>query len=92
MKTRGKHANLWQKTRKEWIRLNPPNHQGYYVCWMCGRWVPASEMELDHVQARSRHPERRYDLTNLRPSCHKCNSQKGSTEFVIDDLENLLDL
>lgn len=72
MRTTGKVTQEWLKTRREWIKLHPPNHQGYYVCWK-GDWVKAEEMELDHIENRSTNPEKRNDFDNLRPSCHKHN-------------------
>lgn len=81
MRSAGKYTLKWQATRREWIRLNPPNHEGYYVCWMCGTWVLPSEMELDHIKSRTRYPELRFVLSNLAPSCHPCNEKKGSREF-----------
>lgn len=93
MKQKGKYGKLWDATRRKWISENPPNHQGYYVCWICGVWVASNAFELDHVESRSRHPERRFDLTNLRPSCHSCNAEKGSGEveqeqFISNDFDD----
>jgi 5-methylcytosine-specific restriction endonuclease McrA len=45
-----------------------------------------AETTLDHVKSRSRHPELRYALTNLRPSCGPCNVMKGSLD--LDELAN----
>lgn len=101
MRQEGKIGKQWKKTRREWIKLNPPNHEGYYVCWICSVWVPAEEMELDHIKSRTRFPKLRFVLTNLAPSCHTCNQDKGSGDAVnpnisppefyteIEDLEEL---
>lgn len=72
MKRAGRVTKEWLRVRKQWVKANPPNFQGYYVCWK-GDWVKAEEMELDHIQTRSTDPELRYDFDNLRPSCHKHN-------------------
>lgn len=79
MRQIGKVGKEWLRTRREWVKLNRPNHQGYYVCCICGKWVPEKAMQLDHILSRSRHPELRFDLTNLQPSCGPCNQKKGST-------------
>ena len=78
MRKLGKVGKKWLQTRKEWVKLNPPNHAGYYICAIGGEYIPADEMELDHIQSRSRHPELRFDLNNLQPTCHNHNSEKGS--------------
>lgn len=38
-------------------------------------------MELDHVLSRSRHPELALEEDNVRPSCHDCNTAKGSLDY-----------
>lgn len=82
MKIRGKYTILWEQTRREWIRKNPPSHEGYYTCWLCNRHVHKDEFELDHIIARSRRPDLRFVLSNLAPSHHTCNSRRGSKEIV----------
>lgn len=74
----GKVGKEWLKVRKQWVKLNPPNHEGYYVCAIGGDWVLAEYLELDHIIARSRRPDLRFELSNLQPSCSKHNSEKGS--------------
>lgn len=75
---RGSVAWTMKAVRDHWFSKNPPNHEGYYVCYLCGRWVLPIDTELDHVEARSRRPDLRYDLDNLKPACHGCNKAKGS--------------
>lgn len=74
----GKYTQLWGKTRAKWITANPANHQGMYQCHYCHKLIPAIEMTLDHKQSRSRHPELRYELSNLVPCCSQDNEAKGS--------------
>lgn len=78
----GKTAKEWLQTRREWVKLNPPNHQGFWVCGLCGRWVHESEMELDHIEPRGSHPELRYEHSNLQPTHIACNRLKGSQRVV----------
>ena len=71
--------NDWNKTRRKWRELNPPNHQGYWICGICGQWVNESEMEVDHIKPRggtTRHL--RSDHSNLQPAHRRCNQLKGS--------------
>lgn len=81
MRSVGKKGREWLAFRRRWIKNHPPNHQGFYVCYMCGKWVIPSEMELDHMKSRSRYPELAFDEHNIRPSCHKCNQKKGSRDL-----------
>lgn len=74
----GKHKKLWLQTRRQWFKENPPNFEGFYICYLCGIWMEDRETTLDHVIPRSRAPHLRYDFDNIRPCCWKCNSEKGS--------------
>lgn len=78
MRQIGKVGRLRIKTKAAWRKVNVPNHQGYYLCGICGRWVHELEMELDHIDPSSHAPERLTDFTNLQPTHHSCNSKKGS--------------
>mgnify|MGYP002345622309 CR=1 FL=1 len=82
MKQIGKKGLLRQKTRRDWIKNNPPNHQGYWTCGICGRWVHESAMELDHIIPSSHAPQLIDDHSNLRPTHSKCNRIKGSKHGV----------
>ena len=79
---KGKYGQRMDMVRREWYRQNPPDHSGYYYCYLCGKAITRSQTELDHVIARSRAPELRFELNNLKPSCHDCNQEKGSKEGV----------
>ena len=78
MKQVGKQGKLWQKTRREWIKQNPPGFRDEYTCGLCGAWVHIKGMELDHIKPRGAYPELRYDLDNLQPTHRLCNQTKGS--------------
>jgi 5-methylcytosine-specific restriction endonuclease McrA len=82
LNTFGPYAQKMKKVRLEWFKLNPSDHAGYWYCWLCGKGIKKGEVELDHVLSRSRHPELRFELSNLKPSCHDCNTNKGSKEAV----------
>jgi 5-methylcytosine-specific restriction endonuclease McrA len=75
MKTGGKHLKKWIQTRNQWLEQNKAE---YYVCFYCPRVMTRSQLTLDHMESRSRHPELRYVLSNLVPCCNPCNQAKGS--------------
>lgn len=75
-----KKAKLWLAFRRRYLKNHPSNHEGYYTCYLCGKWVKSNEVELDHVKSRSRHPELVFDESNIRFSCHECNFKKGSRD------------
>lgn len=72
----GKYFREWTKTRGYWFKLNRADH---YNCHYCGKYLLAEDVTLDHLLARSTHPELRYHLSNLVPACWVCNSLKSST-------------
>lgn len=78
MKQRGKVTNEWLRVRKEYLKANPPNHQGYYICANCGKWIPESYVEVDHIKKRGSHPELRYEHTNLQILCRRCHDRKDN--------------
>lgn len=77
----GKKSVKWLATRRKWLRNHPPNHQGYYICYLCGIRVHKDKVELDHIYSRSRRPDLVYNENNLRPCCHECNQLKGSKSY-----------
>lgn len=74
--------------REKFIRMHPPDRHGKYRCVYCGRKIKAEEMQVDHVVpvgAVRRHPLLRVhmkgrvnDMSNLVPSCRRCNLKKAS--------------
>lgn len=48
--------------------------KGMYNCAYCGKWIPASNMEVDHIWPL--HLGGKNWGVNLVPSCHKCNNHK----------------
>lgn len=78
-----KHEKLWRKARRLWIKNNPPNHQGYWECYICHKWIDESELTVDHMVARSSDPSQRYIQENLRACCWECNGKKGSKHLKV---------
>lgn len=75
IKKMGKVTRRWLQTRNEWLAANPADD---YYCHYCNIQLDRAELTLDHYQSRSRHPELRFELSNLVPSCAPCNRDKGS--------------
>jgi len=71
-------ADLWQRTKQAWKRLNPPDKDGYYECAICHTKVHISKVSIDHIIPWSLYPQLRYDLTNLQPAHTFCNQEKGN--------------
>lgn len=68
----------WKQVRTAWVTNNPPSHEGFYVCGICGKSVHMSDMELDHIEPRSGSPQSFRDFSNLQPAHARCNQLKGS--------------
>ena len=87
LKPVGKTTKQWLITRATWIRNNPPNHQGYWKCYMpkhhplCPIWLDKYDLTLDHVVARSRDKSKLFDQDNLQPASIYCNQMKGSRKL-----------
>lgn len=70
----------WIETRHQWIAAHV-TATGTWNCYLCGRELTLDTLTLDHIKSRSRHPELRFDLTNLAPCCIGCNTRKGSKDL-----------
>lgn len=69
----------WLAFRQLWIRENPPLDNGYYLCGICGRWVFADEVTLDHIEPRT--ADNMFDRNNIQPAHGLCNYLKGSKRW-----------
>lgn len=79
-------------TSREWFRLNPPDPKGLWYCYLrispqCPYKLTRSTITLEHVKSKARHPELKYDVTNLKPACEYCNKLKGSLD--VEELSQL---
>jgi 5-methylcytosine-specific restriction endonuclease McrA len=73
-----KRTQAWIAKRHDWIRDNPPDEWGYWLCYLrisprCLVRIDLDQLTIDHVIPRSRHKD-----TKLMPCCTFCNSLKGS--------------
>ena len=72
--------------RRKFIKANPPDEDGKYRCVYCGRRIKTNKMCVDHVipvkaAKRDKRAQRHLrkgvnDLSNLVPSCYRCNEKK----------------
>lgn len=74
------------QTRREWFELNPPNSKGLWYCYLriapeCPYYLTRSTLTLEHVKSKARHPELRYEVSNIKPACSFCNEKKRSLDL-----------
>lgn len=81
----GRVARETSKAVARWKRTQEPNHEGYYVCYMCGRWI--KYLMAEHTKSKARYPQFRTDTKKLKPTCDSCNEIKGSKDYE-DIIEN----
>jgi 5-methylcytosine-specific restriction endonuclease McrA len=68
---------------KKWHAINPPNAEGFWVCYLqiskgCPKVLTYEELQLEHVFPRSKYPELKYVLANVKAACAPCNKLKRS--------------
>jgi hypothetical protein len=77
-----KTEQKWIDTKVAWFDANPPDKKGFWNCYLqldgCEGRVDRRTLNIEHVESRTRNPELRYVVENLKPSCRNCNKQKGS--------------
>lgn len=79
LKKIGPITKKWIEARNTWIQNNPAD---IYTCYICRNiTITLDELTLDHVKSRSRYPELRFEQSNLKPCCRKCNEIKGSRDL-----------
>lgn len=70
----------WLRFRSHWLRRFPPLDNGYYICGICGHWVPEDEITLDHIEPRN--AENMFLISNIQPAHGYCNYIKGSKRWI----------
>lgn len=79
VKTRQKR----EATTEEWFRLNPPDANGEWDCYIskhpfCPKKLTVDTIVLEHDISKARDKSRQFDLTNIFPACTFDNAAKGS--------------
>jgi len=72
----GDYTREWLNYIPKWKAENPPLDNGCYLCGICGRWVLADEVTLDHIEKRTK--SNLLDPKNIQPAHYRCNQWKGS--------------
>lgn len=75
----GKQGKKTASAVEKWKRKQKPNDQGYYVCYICGKWV--TYLRAEHMKSKARHPELRTVESNFAPVCDPCNDAKRSKDY-----------
>lgn len=75
-----------QSTANKWFKANPPDEHGDWICYLqiselCPKKLNRQLITLEHVKSKVRHPELKYDINNIKPSCSFCNYLKGSRDL-----------
>lgn len=70
---RGSYA--YKKQKAEFLERNC-EHNGMWVCWKCGKWTDA--IELDHIDPTRMggSPSRLMDINNWQLLCRDCHERK----------------
>lgn len=76
----GEYTRAWLNYIPKWKAENPPLDNGCYLCGICGYWVLADEVTLDHIQKRTK--TNLLDPTNIQPAHSRCNYLKGSRSWT----------
>lgn len=82
-KISNKTLNKKQIVDRLWYETNPPDDKGTWTCYLqltkqCPIKLTRSTIQLEHVKSKVRHPELKFEATNLKPACSWCNRMKGS--------------
>ena len=72
----GKVAEKTAKAVKQWEKTQKANHQGYHVCFYCGKWI--TYLRGEHTFSKAHNPEFRTDISKLVKTCDEDNKLKGS--------------
>lgn len=81
MRKVGKVAKRYPKLRRDFLKVNPGPHFCYY-CLAVGveQELPENEIFVEHYYSKARHPDLRFDITQLVKSCGEHNKLKGSMD------------
>lgn len=78
-----KYATSNSAMRKRWFELNPPNHNGKWICYLqiskdCPELLTSESLTLEHIMPKVKAPELKFNHENIAPSCQFCNTIKAS--------------
>lgn len=72
-----------QATALQWDKLNPPDENGEWTCYLqispdCPIKLTKQTLVREHYYSKTRRPDLKYEVSNIRPACDPCNSVKLS--------------
>lgn len=79
-----KHKAKRQAVFREWIKLNPPDANGHWICYLqihskCPVYLDRRALRLEHIYPKSGYPALIYVVKNNKAACDYCNKLKGSS-------------
>lgn len=81
----GKQGKNTAAAVEKWKRTQKPNDQGYYICYICGKWI--TYLRAEHKLSKARHPSERTNPHNFAPVCDECNDEKRSKDYVEGEIK-----
>lgn len=78
----GKLGKAYMMLRQEYFKDHPGDEHYCYYCLYIGIEIPLDkrQTQVEHYYSKARHPDKRFDKTNLVASCSFHNKLKGSTD------------
>lgn len=70
-------TNQMKTLKIKWRKVNLPDANDNYECWICHQPIEADKMTLDHVATVEQYPEYAFELSNLRPAHEWCNQERA---------------
>lgn len=78
----GKLGKKYITLREQYFQDHPGDEHYCYYCLYVGMEQPLTrkQTQVEHYYSKARHPERRFDKTNLVAACSGHNKLKGSLD------------
>lgn len=76
----GKQGKKTNAAVAKWKKTQKPNHEGYFVCYICKKWI--TNLTAEHMLSKARHPDQRTNPENFAPVCDDCNREKASKDYI----------
>lgn len=82
MRKIGKITFSYRRLREEFFAYHGKDEYYCFYCKHIGLDMPMAPKytQVEHFLSKARHPELRYDMSNLVPSCQYHNKDKGSLD------------
>jgi hypothetical protein len=81
MRKVGKIGKKLLDLRKEYLKAYPAPHYCYYCLYVgIEEELPEDVVQIEHYYSRNKHPDLRFDWSNLVKSCPMHNQMKGNMD------------